>query len=219
MRTIQMLHIIVVAYERPIHLRILIDSFYTQTSQDWQMYIVHDGPASKAIWDMLKLYGITKKRTYSNDGKIEFCWSCIRYHTKEKPTYGHPNRRYMLQHIKTPPKDFVLITNDDNYYVPKFIEYFMEMAKPNIGFIYCDTVTRVAYEDQITLDYKMLFTQIKRSRIDMGSFIVRMDVARETGFNSDAFDADGIYAEECHDACTKKGLMSVYIAKPLFVHN
>lgn len=206
-----MLHIITVAYERPVHLRILVDSFLVQTCPDWKMYIIHDGPASREELRTVSFY--------HDDKRIEWYTSAKRYHSKETPNYGHPNRRAMLQQIKGKPDDFVLITNDDNYYVPKFIEYFMEMAKPDVGFIYCDTVTRIAYPDQITLDYKMLFTKIRRSCIDMGSFIVRLDVAQETGFNFDTFDADGIYAEQCNETRAKKGLRAVYIAKPLFVHN
>ena len=200
-----MLHIIVVAYERPIALRLLIDSFLLQTCSNWEMDIVHDGPASKEVWKTIDLY---------KDKRIRFWQSEERYQN-----YGHPNRKAMLEMIKGDPLDYVLMTNDDNYYVPKFVEYFFDVCTPNVGFVYCNALTRVAYEDQITLDYRMLFTKVICGQIDMGSFIVRLDVAKSVGFIHSEFHADGLYAEECNRYRKLKGLELLYIDKPLFVHN
>lgn len=200
------LHIISVAYERPIALRLLIDSFMLQTNPNWELSIVHDGKASKAVLDTISLY--------HDEPRVNWFTSKERY-----GYYGHPNRNGMLQQIKGDKDDYVLITNDDNYYVPYFIEYFLKEAGSDVGFIYCDAVTRVAYEDQITRDYRMLFSRIKCGQIDMGSFIVKLDIAKEVGFKHIEFHADGLYAEECNAKRAERGLRSVYITKPLFVHN
>jgi hypothetical protein len=53
----------------------------------------------------------------------------------------------------------------------------------------------------------------------MGSFIVRLDVAKKIGFTSYCEVADGIYAEECAAECKKQGLQIMGINKSLFIHN
>jgi hypothetical protein len=60
---------------------------------------------------------------------------------------------------------------------------------------------------------------MQTNHIDMGSFIVRADVAKTVGFTSDAFHADGIYAEAAAAYCNTTGLGIVYIPKAIFVHN
>ena len=53
----------------------------------------------------------------------------------------------------------------------------------------------------------------------MGTFIVRFDIAQKVGFNHDHFSADGVYATECDLYCKARGLRTVYIQRPLFIHN
>jgi hypothetical protein len=53
----------------------------------------------------------------------------------------------------------------------------------------------------------------------MGSFIVRVDIAKKIGFKSMELNGDGAYAEECANFCTRIRLKINYIQKPLFVHN
>ena len=54
------------------------------------------------------------------DSRIHFYESPERYQN-----YGHPNRRSMLKAIECNPSDFILMTNDDNYYVPRFVAYML----------------------------------------------------------------------------------------------
>jgi GT2 family glycosyltransferase len=206
------LYIICVAYERPIALRLLIDSFLLQTNPNWELIIIHDGLASKEVLKTIGRYYYQERF----QKQINEFW----FESQERyGLFGHPNRRKMLQMLKGNKDDYILITNDDNYYVPFFIEYLMKVADRNVGFIYCDAITRVAYEDQITRDYKVLYSQIEISKIDMGSFIVRLDIAKKVGFDSDLFHADGIYAVECCKECKRQGLKPEYVDKPLYVHN
>ena len=193
------LHIIAVAYERPIALRVLIDCFLLQTCPDWELNIVYDGPIPKDIMEVLKLYKGERRIFYTNT-------------QKRIGNFGHPNRASMLQAIKGKKDDYVLITNDDNYYVPKFVEFFLYSTNPTIGMVYCNTLhSYYAYDVHQSM--------IQEKCIDMGCFIVRLDVAQETGFNHYNHSADGLYAEECQATCKRKGLTSRYIPKALFIHN
>ena len=191
------LHVICVAYNRVEPLRTLIDSFICQTNPNWQLYVIYDGKAPKKILDVINIY---------SDYRILFIES-----DKRNKHYGHPNRAHMLKRL---PKcdDFVLMTNDDNYYVPRFIDLIMEDIDKDTGIVYCSTV-------HSHFDYDILDTVIKKNLIDMGSFIVRLDIAKENGFNSVVFEADGIYAEECNDLCIKNKLKTIKVNKPLFIHN
>lgn len=200
------LHVIVIAYDRPIPLRILVDSFIVQHSQnpsitvDWDMIIVHDGPASPEVLKTASLY--------EDNPKISFIAT-----DQRTGNWGHANRREMLQLIDGDPDDFVLITNDDNYYIPRFIElFFAEARATKTGFIYCDFLHH-------NFNYDVLCSKIRVNHIDMGAFIVNLKIAQEVGFIHDLPESDGLYAEECATKCAQKGYRVVKVDKPLFVHN
>lgn len=192
------LHVICVAYERPVHLRGLIASFLLQTNPNWELNIIHDGKASQSVRDAISLY---------NDDRIRFFES-----EQRNQCYGHPNRKMMLQKLKGVAEDFLLMTNDDNYYVPVFVEYMLAQCNHTIGMVYCDTI-------HSHFGYGYLHTLIKVNNIDMGSFIVNLYLAQNNGFNHVIWTADGLFAEECAERCKKQGLRIVYIPKPLFIHN
>jgi hypothetical protein len=192
------LHVIATAFRRPIECRRLIYDFLCQTNKNWTLRIIHDGPPPE---------GLDKFVAELKDPRIEFD-----YTKKINGFWGHPNRAMMLQDTKGDTGDFVLITNDDNQYVPLFIEMMLEACNAHTGMVTCDTVHNY-------FRYDVLHTQIRVGRIDMGSFIVRLDVAKSVGFNHIVEVADGIYAEECAAECVKRGLRVIGIAKPLFIHN
>ena len=194
-----MIEIICVAYERPVAMRGLIDSFISQTNPDWELNIIYDGPVPWSIYDVMALY-----RT---DPRIKFENSLTR-----TQNFGHLNRKMMLEKMDFHEDDFLLMTNDDNYYVPVFVEYMLRECDPDVGFVYCDSV-------HSHFEYNLHKTKIKEHHIDIGSFIVRAGEAKSTGFNNVTFSADGVYAEECFATCLGNGLREVYIPKPLFVHN
>lgn len=194
------IHVICTAYKRPIELRHAIDNFLMQTNNRWMLNIIHDGEAPTEIKKIISSYSdlrIKFTETISVNGK-----------------HGHPNRKFMLEKIPNLNiDDYVLITNEDNYYVPVFVEYFLEKTKRgDVGLVYCDTIHSY-------MGYDVLRTQLKENFIDMGSFIVRLDIAKEIGFNHEHLSADGKYAEECAKMCIVKGLKTIHIQKCLFVHN
>jgi hypothetical protein len=192
------LHVIATAFRRPTETKRLIYDFLCQTNKNWTLRIIHDGAPPK---------GLDKFVTDLADPRIEFD-----YTKKINGFWGHPNRAMMLQDTKGDADDFVLITNDDNQYVPLFVEMMLEACNSRIGLVTCDTVHNY-------FRYDVLHTKIKVGCIDMGSFIVRLDLAKRVGFNHIVEVADGMYAEECAAECVKRGLRVIGIAKPLFIHN
>jgi len=191
--------VISVAYERPIPLRILIDCFIIQTDQRWKLSVIYDGPVPKDVQKVMDLYA-------KND-KIVF------YRSKERlGNYGHPNRKQVLDRLPGDDDDYVLMTNDDNYYVPVYIESMLSKCNNGVGIVSCNTV-------HSHFQYKVHESLLKCGRIDMGAFIVRYPIAKEVGFNHIDFAADGHYAEECAEACRLNRLQTIHIPKPLFIHN
>jgi len=192
-----MIKIICVAYERPVPMCGLIDSLIVQTNPNWELNIIHDHTASLSILEVIELH---------NDERVNYFESETR-----TQNYGHLNRKMMLERMPI-SQDFLLMTNDDNYYVPVFIDKMLKECSSDVGMVYCDSV-------HSHFDYDHHKTKIKVDHIDIGSFIVRVDIAKEVGFNGVEFNADGYYAENCLAKCKEHGLREVYIPKPLFVHN
>jgi hypothetical protein len=106
----------------------------------------------------------------------------------------------------------IVITNDDNYYVPTFVEQMLRNCSDTIGMVYCDTVHSYQFHD-VTKSY------LTEGSIDMGAFIVKYDIARHVRFKHEHFSADGTFADECRTHCAAKGFNIVQVPRPLFVHN
>lgn len=193
------LHIVVVAYQRAIPLRMLIDCFILQTYKNWQMTIFHDGPATEDIKNVMS--------GYSNESRITFIDS-----SDSVGNHGFLIRKAMLDIINGDKGDYLLNTNDDNYYAPCFVEYMLAKAGNDIGIVYCDTV-------HSHFGYDLQSTALKLNHVDMGAFIVKLDLAKAIGFNHNVYAYDGLFAEELDDACRRTGLKTIHISKPLFVHN
>lgn len=192
------LHIIATAYRRPLDLRRLIYDLILQTNPNWTLHVIHDGPPPA---------GIEKWVKELKDPRIEFDYTKV-----INGYWGHPNRRMMLQELAADPDDYVLITNDDNQYVKSFVDTMLNMCNLTVGMVTCDTIHNY-------LAYDILRTEIKVGKIDMGSFIVKCEVAKRVGFNSIVEVADGIYAEECAEECRRRNLRVIGIRKALFIHN
>jgi hypothetical protein len=165
---------------------------------NWELTIIHDGDASGEVLKTVSLY---------DDPRICYTESPERY-----GEYGHPNRKRFLESIEPSTDNFVLLTNDDNYYVPIFVEELLAMRLHDTGMLYWDAV-------HSHFGYTVLKSEVKLDYIDIGSFVVRTDIAKEIGFNHFDFNGDGMYAEECAALCTARGLTVDYIPKPLLIHN
>lgn len=192
------LHVIVTAFNRPTDLKRLLFDFILQSNKEWEIRIIHDGAPPDGIASFI--YSLKDKRiSFYNTQAVNGYW-------------GHPNRRLMLEQTKGDPGDYVLITNDDNQYVKSFWEILRRHCGPDTGMVYCNTVHNY-------FDYEILNTEIRVGHIDMGSFIVRLDVAQKVGFNHTAEVADGFYAEECAAECRSRNMKVIPVKKALFIHN
>jgi GT2 family glycosyltransferase len=193
------LKIICVAYNRPTDMVVLLHSFLLQTCNDWELWFIHDGEPSDDVKRSSALY--------AQEPRIHFIAT-----KKVGGNYGHPNRKWMLENIPQEEGDYVLITNDDNYYVPEFVEQMLSACIENTGFVMCDCLHSYDHYDYFSCE-------TAECKIDMGEFIVRLDIAKEVGFIHDHHSADGAFAVECINLCVARGLGIRKIPRALFVHN
>lgn len=221
------LGIIIVTYLRDLHLNTLLSALSVQTCQDFEVLVIHDGPSTSA-------------RTIVNRYEVELQGRLRYFETEQRfNDYGHSLRRIGLDMMST---QFILLTNDDNYYVPVFVEEVKKTAtSKNTDLILLDAIH--SYPDIYTsrisqlyirvLDkmkkhgikiirgrkssYSVLRSKPLRNCVDIGSIVCKTELAKKVGFESNAYDADGIFCEKLVIGLEKEKIAN--IKKILFVHN
>lgn len=196
------LDIVAVTYGHNYELKTFINCLKSQTSKDWRLIIMHDGPD---IDNKLES-NLVKEGYISAEFAIEFYTTDIRYND-----FGHSLRAIALD--KYVQNDYVCLTNGDNYYTPNFVE---EMQP------YMDQKSEVILFDFIQWHpnkaYSAFRTQFAGGMVDMGSFITRADVAKSVGFRHRDFCADGHFANDIVNTYGNT-IKYVHINKFLFIHN
>jgi len=197
------LEIIIVTYKRTKQLRSLVASLSCQTNMGFSIKIIHDGPSGETRECVLELQELYPELI-------------LFYEESEKRfnDYGHSLRSKGVQDAT---QEYCLLTNDDNYYVPIFIDEISKtIQQENPDIIYFDMVHNYRFEDLPNpVGYQTLITEPRIDRIDMGSFIFRTQLGKSIGFTDRSYKADGVFFE----ALTAVTTNIVKIPKVLFVHN
>lgn len=198
------LGIIAVTYKQNYPLKTFINSLKSQTLQNFDVHIIHDGEWDVQLKDSLYEHGyISENITVYN--------SHVRYND-----YGHSLRDWGIREFHSKYK-YLLITNSDNYYCPKFIEYIFSQIDENTGVVYFNMVHS---HDQGYGNYAVLTTDFIEYRCDIGSFVVRSDIAYDVGFNRRDFNADAFFIKEINEYRKTYKVFDVKkIDKCLMVHN
>ena len=194
-----MIDIISVTYGQNEELKCFINSIKAQTNEGWRLLVVHDGPNESLRKDL-------DQNGYLEPNKVIFL-----EHPVRTQNYGHILRDWALQNYVT--SEYVMITNGDNYYTPNMIS---EVYKRNEDFIYFDCVHSHNTKNNFnSKDYGFMNSKLERGWIDIGSAVIKSNLAKKVGFKSTHFAADWFYFEE-----VLKQTNSVHkIDKVLFVHN
>lgn len=200
------LTVICVAYKRYRNIPVLIHAFLAQTVQNFRLLIIHDG----ADAEMEKL--LTPYRD-ANPGIVDFMFTAQRYND-----YGHSLRDIGLKHVDT---EYVLQTNDDNYYCPKFLEYMFAPVRqmtPGPDIVMCDMIhSHNKPGGRKQAPYNFFETRPQRLSIDMGCFMARSALAKQTGFRDKSHDGDATYFEDIVRAAGTPKVVKV--PHVLFMHN
>ena len=189
-------------------IKVLIHSFLCQSLQNWKLHIIHDG--FDALMDE------TLRPFSESHPEITYQFTESRHND-----FGHSLRDMGIKVVDT---EYLLITNDDNYYVPEFLKLmFNEIAMNKLDMVLCDMVhSNINVSDgkmyYLKDQYTYFRTYPQKFLIDIGCFIVRTSLAKEVGFRDKSFTGDGTFVE---DIMSRFG-QSIRVGKlekVLFVHN
>ncbi len=175
-------------------------SLILQTEEDWQLFMIHDGPIKEDFF------------YWNTDPRISVEVSLPK--NKEPGNqWGHPIRARVVNKIVEEKLacDWIVHTNADNYYPPGFCEMMLEAGTRNRSdLVYCDMVHN--HKKWVYVKSLVAFGQI-----DCGAVMVRADWVKEAGWPSRRFEADWDYIAEVYRRHPR--LNSVHVPSALLVHN
>ena len=221
------LTIVIVTYKRDRQLRSLLSSLACQTDLGFNVIVIHDGPSLGTEELVMNFNG-------AFNGTIKFLETNSRHND-----YGHTLRELGISLTET---EFLLLTNDDNYYVPILVQELRKaLSKSKAKLVLLDLVH--SYPDIYTsrfhlhwirfLDklkkyhliiklgrkgpYSAVRVKPSRGMIDIGSMVIFSSLAKEIGFPWRDYDADGKLAEALVERIHSKEIIK--LPGLLFIHN
>jgi len=187
---------IIPTYNRPDHLMCTINSIVAQTSDKWKIHVVADCPPEGTLDKVMKYF--------EGDDRIKFTILPERYND-----WGHTPRNYGAQHAT---EDWIVMTGEDNYYVPIFVDNFLSSVNPKVGLVFCDMV-----HNWTNFQYAAISCEPAWGRIDIGNFMIRRKLSKQLKLDTKMDQADGKYIEEFKIKFPQQTIIK--IPKILYVHN
>lgn len=169
-----------------------VHSFLCQTYDNYEIYIHHDGPVNDpTLAD--KFRNLSDKIVFIDNLEHRGHWGFYHRHGVS---------------LMEPQPDWVVYTNEDNYYVPTFLEKMINTAiDTNTKMVYCDMI----HSHQ---NWNLFRTHPSVGEMDMGAFMVHIDLIKNTPWTDFVCTADGIYAEKIANKTNP-----IKVDGILFVHN
>ncbi len=183
---------IIPTYNRPAPLKCMLASLVAQTNPDWGAHVVIDNPEDEDNVKLVESF---------NDPRIR--WSKM---DKRYNDWGHTPREYGKQ--KSEAK-YIIMTGDDNYYTPNFLQEISVLCNVEVGMVYWDMV-------HSHYNYAYFKCVPAGGQIDMGAFATRRDLAQQIELGTD-YAADGWFVEQFKQKFPIENISK--INKVLFVHN
>jgi hypothetical protein len=156
----------------------IISSMITQTHQNWELLLIHDGPDTENI-----------KALVPKDERIKWMETA-----KRGGCWGHYIRQVCVEHYtEGMGYDFLVITNADNYHTPVFLEYMHAgfQERPSAVATYCSQMVH-SYKAWQVLDCRL-----EQGFIDCAGVMVRCWAAKEAGWNDiTTHSADWVYFQD-----------------------
>lgn len=190
---------IIPTWERPEKLKVILQSLIVQTNPNWTAHVIIDGITS----DYFEV-----KNIYQKEQRIRFS------HLQENHNdWGHTARNYGLQKVE---EQWVVMTGDDNYYMPVFVEHFLGIfnAHSTSRFVFCDMVHNLCYGG-----YKQVISEISLGKIDIGNFMTASKYAKQLTLQTNSYQADWLFVQEFFEKFVTQEDHTFKINKILYVHN
>jgi glycosyltransferase involved in cell wall biosynthesis len=189
------LTIVVATYQQELALDCLLKSLLCQTLQNFKVLIVHDGPSQTTPI-------VVEACARARPEMFEYFETTNRFND-----FGHSLRAIGIERTDT---EFILLTNGDNYYAPRFVEFMFEaIDKHSLDIAFCDMIH--------SYTYGFLRTRPFRNYIDLGCFIAKTAAAKSVGFRDKTFSGDATYFEDLLSDLPMP--MVGKVSKVLMVHN
>jgi hypothetical protein len=160
----------------------IISSLKNQTHENWELYLIHDGPNETGISDLVK--SIKDPR--------------IHYTEQEKRVgnWGHYYRQWYLTLIrdgKIAPDTFaIVITNGDNHHTPNFCKDLLApLVRNGAVASYCSKMVH-SY-----VNWGILDCRLERGYIDCAGVMIKKDAACSVGWrDTESHSADWFYFQD-----------------------
>lgn len=172
---------VIATWNRPLHLDALLRSLLVQTMPNWEAIVVSEPGTADTFegWN------------HCADKRIRFM-----VHPKRMNDWGNTAKEWGSKFANG---DFIVQTNDDNYYVPTFFEQMIVKADATgADFIYCNMIHNYT-------GYKFLDCEPVPGRIDGGGWMARRELVNGTPWPDPKPKAmpDGVYAQMLATKATK----------------
>lgn len=203
--------IVAVSHNRLDELKVFVQSIINQTNKNWSLHAIHDGKND----DFLNIM-----ESYQRKDPKRITYECT---NRRYNDYGHTPREIGL---RKSCHEYTLITNCDNYYPPKTLEFINQAIKAST-FLIPDVVMFDMTHSHIDVggkkksSYSFFDVFYKRNYIDIGAAIVNTELAQKVGFVDKSFAADATYFENILKKKNEEGskLNVIKIPRVLLVHN
>lgn len=183
-------------------MRGFVASLQAQTWANWRAVLLHDGPLTVDP-DGSTLRAIDEVR---REPRVQFIQT-----ERRLQQYGHPWRQRAIEMLAQ-DCDWIVLTNEDNYYVPVFAEWMLAVGTTTDGcsMVYCDTIhshQMWAYQN----------TEPRLGQVDLGAVMVRRELALRVPFDNFGFKGDGHWINGLVAASAPQ--VPAKVQAGIFVHN
>ena len=196
----------VVTYQRVTALTCLLASLANQVEQNFDLCITHDGADDHTMHTV---------KSWAEHTQIN---TTVKFTCERKGLWGHPMRARMVTECD---QEFLLLTNDDNYYVPVFTQIMMHnLISQNADMVMCDMIhSHNNAGGRSQPPYNLFVTEPACMHCDIGSFITRTRLAQQVGFDYCEISwADGLFMDKLMQL-NDPAIKWVKVPQVLFVHN
>lgn len=198
------LSIVVVTYRQPMALQCLLSSLACQVVQNFEVLVYHDGPDAETR----RLV----ERFAHPAGRFRYHETPVRH-----DDWGHSLRSLGIADARG---EYLLITNGDNYYVPRFTEFvFQAIDRAGLDIALWDLVHSYSSPGRRTLSCYTPFRVFPaRYMVDIAAVMVRTALARRVGFPDRSHSGDASYVERLLSLSDTR-IRIGKVEKTLAVHN
>lgn len=186
---------IIPTYSRTDHLMCIISSIKAQRSDMWKVHVVADCPPEGTLDKIIEYF--------KDDERIKFTILPERYND-----WGHTPRNYGLEHAT---EEWVVMTGEDNYYTPVFVDNFLDAVDGDTHFVFCNMV-----HNWTNFQYFVVDCAPEYGRIDIGNFMSKTEFAKQLRLKTEIEQSDFLFIEEYLNKF--KGTIKK-VPKFLYVHN